>query len=546
MIYRPHSLGLFFFEEFTEIMQDPAMAKGDLLIVGDLNVHLDVPENPETRRLMAIIESLGLVQHAVGPTHNHVHTLNVALSHDSDDTLKDVKVLDRISDHSLIACYLDYSKPKPVKQTITSRKLRSINIQDLQEDIRTSELTICLTSNVCTLVERYNQILTELLDKYVPATTKTVVLRSWQPWFTDSLHQAKRDHRKAEHKWLRSGSFIDFEEFKRVRNSYNNQLYKTKSDYFNNKILDCGNDSKNLCLIINDILHNKKTSKLPDCKCSQQLAEDFSLFFMCKIQKISDSFPVIPSTEKNQAFVAATCHWDAFTLATESDILQIISKAPSPTCLLDPMPTSMIKQLLDPLLPTITLIVNTFLSSGVVPDSFKSAVITSLLKKPGLDPNVLKKNKQTKKNTIGQLSNLSYLSKVLERVVAKQLTDHTSQNNLHESRQATYKHFLSPETTFLKVHNNIMWTMEKKGITILVLLDLSAAFELSITMSCSHAWNFCLEFAVCHLNGLNSTLLQGLKEFTLMEVFLPIKISVLVSHKDHVLLHNCFLFTCFP
>ena len=100
---------------------------------------------------------------------------------------------------------------------------------------------------------------------------------------------------------------------------------------------------------------------------------------MCKIQKIRDSFPVITSTEKNQAY--ATCHWDAFTLATESDISQIISKTPSPICLLDPMPTSMIKQLLDPLLPTITSIVNASLSSGVVPDSFKSAVVTPLLKK---------------------------------------------------------------------------------------------------------------------------------------------------------------------
>ena len=118
---------------------------------------------------------------------------------------------------------------------------------------------------------------------------------------------------------------------------------------------------------------------MPDHKCSQQLAEDFSLFFMCKIQKIRDNFPVIASTERNQAFLAATCHWDAFTLATESDISQIISNTPSPTCLLDPMPTSMIKKLLDSLLPTITSIVNASLSAGVVPDSFKSAVVKKSL-----------------------------------------------------------------------------------------------------------------------------------------------------------------------
>ena len=101
------------------------------------------------------------------------------------------------------------------------------------------------------------------------------------------------------------------------------------------------------------------------------------------------------------------------------------------------MPTSIIKQLLDSLLPTITSIVNASLSAGVVPDSFKSAVITSVLKKPGLDHKVLKNYRP--------VSNLSYLSKVLERVVAKQLTDYMRRNNLHESRQAAYKRFHSTE-----------------------------------------------------------------------------------------------------
>ena len=83
-----------FFEEFAEVMQDLAMTKDDLLVVGDLNVYLDVLKDPETRWLMAIIESLGLVQHAVGPTHNRGHMLDVALLREYDDTLKDVKVLE--------------------------------------------------------------------------------------------------------------------------------------------------------------------------------------------------------------------------------------------------------------------------------------------------------------------------------------------------------------------------------------------------------------------------------------------------------------------
>ena len=68
---------------------------------------------------------------------------------------------------------------------------------------------------------------------------------------------------------------------------------------------------------------------------------------------------------------------------------------------------------LDALLPIMTSITNASLKSGLVPDALKSAVITPLLKKSNLDHNVLKKYRP--------VSNLSFLSKIFERVVAKKL-----------------------------------------------------------------------------------------------------------------------------
>ena len=77
----------------------------------------------------------------------------------------------------------------------------------------------------------------------------------------------------------------------------------------------------------------------------------------------------------------------------------------------------------------------------------------------------------------GQVRVMIVESKVLERVVARQLTNYMSDHHLHEPMQSAYKRFHSTETALLRVHNDIMWTMEKQGITILVLLDLSAAFD---------------------------------------------------------------------
>ena len=79
-----------------------------------------------------------------------------------------------------------------------------------------------------------------------------------------------------------------------------------------------------------------------------------------------------------------------FQPVTEEEIRKLVVESPTKTCILDPIPTSLTKECLSDLLPLITRIVNSSLCSGVVPLQFKQAVVTPLLKKPGLDPNDLK------------------------------------------------------------------------------------------------------------------------------------------------------------
>ena len=62
-------------------------------------------------------------------------------------------------------------------------------------------------------------------------------------------------------------------------------------------------------------------------------------------------------------------------------------------------------------------------------------------------------------------------------MVVKQLSDYMTVNNLHESLQSAYKPFHSTETALLKVHDDIMWAMDQQKLTMLLLLDLSAAFD---------------------------------------------------------------------
>ena len=107
------------------------------------------------------------------------------------------------------------------------------------------------------------------------------------------------------------------------------------------------------------------------------------------------------------------------------------------------------------------------LSSGQFPRQFKNAIIASLLKKTGLGP-VL--------SNYRPISNLS-LSKLLERVAAFQLLDYMHSNSLFEPLQSAYRRFYSTETALLKIQNDVLCSMDHGGVKLLVLLDLSAAFD---------------------------------------------------------------------
>ena len=96
---------------------------------------------------------------------------------------------------------------------------------------------------------------------------------------------------------------------------------------------------------------------------------------------------------------------------------------------MDWLPTDLMKKCLPALLPRLTKIVNSLLQCGCMPETLKEAVITPILKKEGAKP-VFK--------NFHPISNLPYLSKLIEKVICSQLSDHVEKSNLHEPYQSAY------------------------------------------------------------------------------------------------------------
>ena len=112
---------------------------------------------------------------------------------------------------------------------------------------------------------------------------------------------------------------------------------------------------------------------------------------------------------------------------------------------------------------------NLSLSTSHVPATLKLALIVPLIKKLLLDPEVLK--------NFRPVSNLTFISKLIERVVALRINEHLTRNKLQEVLQSAYREYHSTETALLKVQNDLLTVIDTDGGAILVLTDLSAAFD---------------------------------------------------------------------
>ena len=296
-------------------------------------------------------------------------------------------------DHLAVGFRACEAKPAPVRKTISFRKLRSIDINSFKQDIAKSDILHTSDTSVDRLVEAYSKGLCSLIDIHAPIKTKSIVIRPSCPWFTDELHDAKHLRRKHERKWRATKLSIDHQIYRNQCAVVNRLLIKARLDYYSDKVNSCGNDSKELFKITKHLLKGNEVSALPSDSSPKQLAQDFSDFFINKIENIrkninSHSYNIGNEQSSNTEEEFRYNHppvsrLDLFDPATKEEVRKIIQKSPNKSCELDPLPTWLLKECLNDLLPLITNIINASMESGYVPKEFKSARIMPLLKKPG-------------------------------------------------------------------------------------------------------------------------------------------------------------------
>jgi len=443
-------------------------------IVGDFNVHFERPDDAATSELNDDFAAHGLMNSVTLPTHNQGGALDVVVSR-TDLTVPRVDVIDAgLSDHHLLRWSVPVTRESPVYVSTSSRPWKRLNSSTFRSAIATSPL--CDASawsalDIDELAQLYDKEITTILDRLVPMRTVRCRRRASDAWFDDDCRVAKRcvrlferDVRRIRRVDPQNTAAIDAATviWTKRRREYRIMLRKKREEFWLAKVASESSSPQLLWRSI-DVLLGR--GRIPTSL--GITADTVHAFFEAKVAGVRSSTKDAPSP----VFTAAPsgCSLMEFQRLSVDDVVAAVRQLPDKQCASDPLPTSLLKENVDILAPFLTELFNRSLLQGVVPSTFKTAHITPLLKKPDLDP--------AEPKSYRPISNLSVLSKTMERLVARQLLDYLCAADLLPDLQSAYRRHHSTETAVLKVLGDILRAVDSGDLAALALLDLSAAFD---------------------------------------------------------------------
>ena len=479
--YRPQDCPLNCFEDDLKptYLQSIAFNK-PIVILGDLNCDVLKESRPEFKALNNFASEMNLRQLIKSPTRITATTEtapDVILVSSTSFVRKSGIINLSISDHMAVFVELKVKAQTPPPYYISVRSYKNYSPTMFSGDLAANStrlLSIFDTTDVNAQLNIFNDVLQSTLDSHAPVRTIKVRNRPC-PFVTRDIKQLMDNRNSLHRRFLQTRDAPDWEKYKASRNTVKRVLTEAERSYTHQEVQENKNDPRSLWKIINRTIPSKEKERQVYTKNPKTVANEFNAFFSKvgrnasdTVAQLAEEINIIHQEPFFEPAPPPQCDLFNFRSVSVEEVRRIISamptnKSPGP----DKVEAWVLKDSLSVILGPLTEIINCSLATSTFPDAWKAAEVIPLLKEG--DHNVASNNRP--------LSLLPVASKVCERIVLNQLSGYLSDHNRLTHHQNGNKKLHSTETLSIYITDNILEAMDNKKITVLILLDLSKAFD---------------------------------------------------------------------
>ncbi len=227
-----------------------------------------------------------------------------------------------------------------------------------------------------------DSLFSNTLDTVAPLRLRKIKENSLTPWYNEHTRTLKRAARKMERSWRKTKLEVFRIAWRESTLSYRKALKTARADYFSSLLEENKHSPRYLFNTVTKLTKNKASTGVGISQ--EHSSNDFMNNFTSKIDTIRDKIVNMqPSATVSHQMHCRSPEEQLYSFSTigEEEFYKLVKSSKPTSCMLDPIPSKLLKELLPEVIDPLLAFINSSLTLGYVPKTFKLAVIKPLIKK---------------------------------------------------------------------------------------------------------------------------------------------------------------------
>ena len=367
---------------------------------------------------------------------------------------------------------------------VTYRKIKNVSIESYLEDLSSQNWQLVYDcTNLDNAVDIWQNLLLDIVNHHMPTRQKRVKSKH-TPWMTSDIlevikerdrlkakaHKAKinlsNENDKSTKKNKRTYYDTLWNEYRVMRNTVTSKIRKARRNFYNNKLSAAENNNQ-IWKILNDVMPKRASSQsVPSSSNNTSQANEFNDYFANVGSELASKIPQVPSINISDENAAQSTF--NFDYVTEDEVSKALMRMKNKKSVgIDGISMHILKMSTPVIIPSLTYLFNKSLAEGIFPSQWKRSKLIPLFKS----------GEKSNPANYRPIAILPCISKVLEKIVQKQLAQYLKVNGLLSAAQSGFRDKHSTSTALLKVTDDWLLAIDEGLYTGAIFIDLKRAFD---------------------------------------------------------------------